>query len=83
MGVKQWVCQLSLDCSCLPKEAHSSRTAWLCEANALKAKKDSTGSSKNLKKKKKGKTCVWDLLVADTREIKIEVNDLKFSFVFA
>lgn len=47
MSVKQWVCQLSLDCSCLPKEAHSSRTAWPCEANALNAKKDSTGSSKN------------------------------------
>lgn len=81
MGIKQWVCQQSLDCSCLPEEAHGSGTAQPCEAGALNAKKDSTGSSN--KKKKKKKTYVWGLLVTDAREIKIEVNDLKFPLVFA
>lgn len=35
------------------------------------------------REKKPSKTCVWELLVTDAREIKIEVNDLKFPLAFA
>lgn len=39
----------------------------------------STGSRK---RKKPSKTCVWELLVTDAREVKLEVNDLKFPLAF-
>lgn len=81
MGVKWWVCQQSLGCSCFPKEARSLGMAQPCEADALNAKEDSTGSSKKTKKAKPVSGGCWS--VTDAREIKIEVNDLKFPLAFA
>lgn len=78
MGVKN---PLELfDCSRLPKEACDLEMAWICKADALNAKKDPTESREG---KKKGKTCIWGLLVSDTREIKIEVSNLKFPLASA
>lgn len=50
MGVKQWVCQQSLECSCLPEETHSLGMACSCEADALNAKIQQ-GAGRNKKKK--------------------------------